>query len=131
MDPLKPLAKRLLRPGDIPVLEYGRHRPTVLKTWRAINARTLTYSSRDQLACLTRRVEQIERRNEIGEIIETSCALGGSAILMCAAKTRYRPMRVFDMFGMIPPPSDQDGPEMHARYQEIAAGRSAGLKGGK
>ena len=32
-------------------------------------------------------------------------------------------MKVYDVFGLIPPPSEQDGPDVQRRYAEIAAGR--------
>ena len=41
-----------------------------------------------------------------GVLIETGTALGGSAITMAAAKSTARPMRLYDVFGMIPPPSE-------------------------
>jgi O-methyltransferase len=124
---LRSIARRVLRPGSIPLQEYARNRPQVLRTWLTVNRRSLTYSSPRQLAHLVRLVSGFERRNVPGEIIETGCAWGGSAILMCSAKSPQRPMRVFDVFGMIPPPSEKDGNDMKARYEEIAAGRSRGL----
>ena len=34
---------------------------------------------------------------------------------------------VYDVFGMIPPPSDRDGTDVVARYEEIKTGRSKGI----
>ena len=36
-------------------------------------------------------------------------------------------MRVFDVFGMIPPSSERDGSDLKARYEEIASGQARGL----
>ena len=38
-------------------------------------------------------------------------------------------MRVYDVFGMIPPPSDRDGADVHRRYATIKAGGSKGIAG--
>ncbi len=38
-------------------------------------------------------------------------------------------MRLFDVFGVIPPPGTDDGPEIHERYAEIVDGRSQGIGG--
>lgn len=50
---------------------------------------------------------------------------------MCAAKSPQRAMRVYDMFEMLPPPSDRDGDDMKARYAEITSGKAVGLDGGR
>jgi asparagine synthase (glutamine-hydrolysing) len=36
---------------------------------------------------------------------------------------------VYDVFGMIPPPSDKDGPDVHRRYEEIRSGAARGISG--
>ena len=64
-----------------------------------------------------------------GIIVETGCALGGSAIGITGAKSKTRELRCYDVFDMMPPPSQQDGADVHARYDEIVSGKSAGLKG--
>ena len=40
-------------------------------------------------------------------------------------------MRVYDLFEMLPPPSERDGDDMKARYAEITAGKAVGLGGGQ
>ena len=37
-------------------------------------------------------------------------------------------MKVYDVFGMIPPPSEQDGADVHERYAKIAARRGKGRR---
>ena len=64
-----------------------------------------------------------------GLVIEAGAALGGSAIVMAAAKGPERPMKVYDVFGTIPPPGARDGPDVHRRYETIAAGRARGVGG--
>jgi len=66
-----------------------------------------------------------------GAFLEAGCALGGSAILIASLKTASRPLFVYDVFDMIPPPTDDDPPEVHDRYRLIAAGISKGIDGEK
>jgi hypothetical protein len=48
---------------------------------------------------------------------------------MAAAKAPERPMKVYDVFGLIPPPSDHDGADVHERYAKITAGEARGPGG--
>ncbi len=48
---------------------------------------------------------------------------------MAAAKAPGRGMKVYDVFGMIPAPSEQDGPDVHRRYEKIAGGEAKGVGG--
>ena len=64
-----------------------------------------------------------------GAIVEAGCALGGSAIVMAAAKDHDRPFYIFDAFGMIPPPSEQDEADAHERYENIVTGNAQGIRG--
>ncbi len=38
-------------------------------------------------------------------------------------------MRIYDVFGMIPPPSAKDGADVHRRFETIRSGRSRGIGG--
>jgi len=89
----------------------------------------LTYLSRPALRQLARAVRSVERAAVPGAIVEAGTALGGSAIVMATAKRRVRPMYVYDLFGMIPPPGDNDDRDVHHRYQSIVEGHSKGLGG--
>ena len=72
---------------------------------------------------------ETERAGRPGLIIEAGTARGGSAIVMAAAKAPERPMKVYDVFGMIPPPTEDDGPDVHERYRKITAGEARGRGG--
>jgi asparagine synthase (glutamine-hydrolysing) len=48
---------------------------------------------------------------------------------MAAAKAPERPMKVYDVFGMIPPPTEHDGPDVHERYRKISQGEARGVGG--
>ena len=71
----------------------------------------------------------VERAGLDGLVIEAGTALGGSAIVMAAAKSPERPMQVYDVFGLIPAPGDEDGADVHERYATIAAGEARGIGG--
>jgi len=95
----------------------------------AVRAEHLTYLKRAGLRDLAGRTLELEQRGAEGLIIEAGTARGGSAIVMAAAKAPERPMKVYDVFGMIPPPSEQDGPDVHARYEKITGGEARGPGG--
>lgn len=95
----------------------------------AVRKERLTYLTDLQLASLVSCVLEAEASGREGLVIEAGTALGGSAIAMAAAKSPERPMLVFDVFGIIPPPTEQDGAAGQERYIDIAAGRSKGLGG--
>jgi Macrocin-O-methyltransferase (TylF) len=89
----------------------------------------LTYLKPDNLRELAARVLDVEKQGLPGLVIEAGTARGGSAIVMAAAKAPERPMKVYDVFGMIPPPSEQDGADVHERYAKITSGEARGPGG--
>lgn len=95
---------------------------------RSVKNDELTYLDGDALTDIHRRVRQIEGQfGDEGILIEAGCALGGSAIVIADAKESARPFYVYDVFGMIPPPSDMDDADVQERYSIIASGQSPGL----
>jgi len=74
-------------------------------------------------------MRSIETNRVLGVVIEAGCALGGSAIVIAAAKSRERPMYVFDTFAGIPAPSDEDGDDVKERYEVIRSGQAEGFGG--
>jgi asparagine synthase (glutamine-hydrolysing) len=89
----------------------------------------LSYLGLVALRTLAAAVTELEAAGVPGVIVETGTARGGSAIVMATAKARERPMKVYDVFGMIPPPGEQDGADVHERYRTIASGQAEGLGG--
>jgi Macrocin-O-methyltransferase (TylF) len=85
-----------------------------------IRAKNLTYLSDKKLASLASTCRAIQNADLPGLFIETGCALGGSAILISSVKSAERPFLVFDVFGMIPPPTKEDTQDVHDRYKAIA-----------
>ena len=103
--------------------------PTVEATIAQARKEHLTYLKAEHLRSLAAVVLDVERRGLPGLIVEAGTARGGSAIVMAAAKSRARPLKVYDVFGMIPPPSEHDGPDVHERYARITAGDAQGVGG--
>jgi hypothetical protein len=50
---------------------------------------------------------------------------------MASIKTPKRRLQIYDVFGMIPPPTDQDTEDVHERYKTISEGKSTGIGGDK
>lgn len=98
---------------------------------REVRADSLTYLGVHPLTDLYEQVKQLDVRGIEGIIIEAGCALGGSTIVMTAAKDKSRPLYVYDTFGMIPPPSAEDGQDVHDRYEKIKSGQAKGIGGQK
>jgi asparagine synthase (glutamine-hydrolysing) len=97
----------------------------------SIRKKKLTYLSNRKLASLTTTCHLIEDFQLPGIFLEAGCALGGSSILMASLKTVDRPLFIYDVFGMIPPPTIEDTKDVHDRYRTIVEGKSQGLEGDK
>ena len=98
-------------------------------TVRSVRKKKLTFLPTRKLNSLARLTLQVEREGIDGMLIEAGCALGGSAIVMAAAKAPTRPLGVYDVFEMIPPPTDEDDEDVHKRYEVIKSGKAKGLGG--
>ena len=83
----------------------------------------LTYLRKNDLRELATIVIDADTNQLPGLIVEAGTARGGSAIVMAAAKAPDRPMKVYDVFGMIPPPSEQDGAESTGATRRSPAAR--------
>ena len=91
----------------------------------------LTYLKPSALIDLYKSVNEPKRKKRDGIIIEAGCALGGSALVIAASKEQTRSFYIYDTFGMIPPPSKQDGDDTHERYKIIVFGKSKGCGGNR
>lgn len=103
--------------------------PEVEDAIARVRAEHLTYLKDQHLRDLASLTVDIEERSLDGLLIEAGTARGGSAIVIAAAKSPERPMRVYDVFGTIPPPTERDGADVHQRYEKIAAGEAKGPGG--
>jgi O-methyltransferase len=95
-------------------------------TARLVQAERLTYLPPRRLLTLERSLREV-RRGVDGDLVEAGVALGGSAILLASNLNGRRQFHGYDLFGMIPPPSERDAEHAHRRYEEIESGRSRGI----
>ncbi len=80
----------------------------------------LTYLEEEALEDL---LFEVQRCNKLpGCFVEMGCALGGSAICIASEKISQKKLKVFDVFGMIPEPTEKDGADVQQRYEEIRGG---------
>jgi asparagine synthase (glutamine-hydrolysing) len=110
-------------------LADGYRRRFLSVTAQRVRDQRLTYLTPAKLRTLERCLHQIEAEDVDGDCAEFGVALGGSAILIAALMGPGRAFVGFDLFGTIPPPSERDAPESHARYAVIASGQSQGIGG--
>jgi hypothetical protein len=103
--------------------------PHVEEAIERARAEHLTYLRKNDLRELATIVADADANQLPGLIVEAGTARGGSAIVMAAAKAPARGMKVYDVFGMIPAPSEHDGPDVHRRYEKIAGGEAKGVGG--
>lgn len=87
----------------------------------------LTYLEKAALTELVEVALKNEQTGIEGLIVEAGCALGGSAIALASVKTKKRGLFVYDVFGMIPSPSEQDDQDVHERYAIIRSGAAQGI----
>ena len=94
-----------------------------------IKAEKLSYLENYALYELSQAVLNQEKQQVEGVIVETGCALGGSSILIASIKEKSRAFYLYDVFEMIPPPTQEDGSDVQKRYETIASGKSQGING--
>jgi hypothetical protein len=96
---------------------------------RAVKDGKLTYLSEAKLAGICATIGGLKGRGVKGTYLEAGCALGGSSILIGALRPASAPFHIYDVFGMIPPPTDDDPPDVIERYKVIVSGKSQGIAG--
>lgn len=114
-----------------PAPELATLPQSVASVARSVQEKGLTYLPTIKLAGLLSLALEMEERQEPGTFVEAGCALGGSAIALTSCKSQDRPFLVYDVFGMIPPPSELDGEDVHERYEIISSGKSDGINGNR
>jgi asparagine synthase (glutamine-hydrolysing) len=108
---------------------YGTRKKTPDTIIAEIHRRKLTYLPKVRMNSIANTIIEIENKKMPGILIETGCALGGSSILMASLKKRKRPLKIYDVFEMIPPPGEHDTQDVHDRYNIISSGKSHGIGG--
>ena len=96
---------------------------------RQVGEERLSYLGAGHLRNLATCIQDIEKAGVPGVVVEAGTARGGSAIVMAAAKSPDRPLKVYDVFDMIPAPGGKDAADVHERYAVIAEGGASGPGG--
>jgi hypothetical protein len=94
-----------------------------------IRSSKITFVSRKKLRRLAQAVYISKTAAPNGAYIEAGVALGGTAVMIAKLKPRSCPLLLYDVYGMIPPPSTNDAPDAIARYDVIASGQAEGIGG--
>jgi len=115
--------------GSIRIKKLSRTNPGIAHLIGQVRRDKLTYLDLPALIDLYQVIAQIESDHRDGIIIEAGCALGGSAIVIAGSKNPNRNFYLYDVFGTIPAPSDQDGVDARERYEVISSGKSEGING--
>lgn len=98
------------------------------ETLNTLRSQGLTFCGRPgKLETLIAVVQRIEQQKIPGIFIEAGVAMGGSAIVTAKAKAPERRLQLYDVFEMLPPPSEKDDPQAKATYQSFVDGRVTGL----
>lgn len=102
---------------------------TVQNLSKQVRQKRLSYLGQGKFDSIYRYIEEIHSENVPGDFTEFGVALGGSGICLARALRPDQRYFGFDVFGMIPPPSDADGVKVQNRYKTISAGESKGIAG--
>jgi O-methyltransferase len=94
-----------------------------------VRGEKLTYLSAAAMHSLDRCLADVKAKGIQGDFYEFGVALGGSAILMASQCHSDRRFVGLDVFGMIPPPGENDDAASHERYEIIRRGESEGILG--
>jgi len=101
---------------------------TLEEILQQLRARGLTFCGRPgKLELLISAVREAEARALAGNFLEAGVAMGGSAIVIARAKAPERPLDLYDVFDLLPPPGAQDDPKSHEAYEYFRGGNVQGL----
>lgn len=100
-----------------------------METASKVKEKNLNYLGDDKLESMSSCISSIKRNGVPGDFVEFGIALGGSGICIATELDNGRRFVGFDVFGMIPPPSNKDGPGPNERYEAIKSGSSVGIGG--
>lgn len=129
-EPIPALLTRMAGPRKrLRFWAFARTHPRVAAVIEEVRRAHLSFLEAEALLDLAEAAASQEKRRIEGMFVELGCALGGSAVVLASAKGRKRPFFIYDTFGLIPPPSERDGPDVHGRYDVIASGKATGGAG--
>ena len=96
---------------------------------KKVRGDNLTYLSNGKLAKIIDATRRLDADAVPGSFVEAGCALGGSTIVIAEKMAQTRRLNTYDVFGMIPPPTEEDPPKVHDRFATITGGAARGLGG--
>jgi Macrocin-O-methyltransferase (TylF) len=100
----------------------------VAETIQHLRTKGLTYCGRlGKLETLHRLVASVEERSIPGIFVEAGVAMGGSACIIAKTKHASRELRLYDVFALLPPPTQGDGDRSMEVYEYFRSGRVQGL----
>jgi hypothetical protein len=98
----------------------------VAETIQYLRGNALTYCGRPgKLETVHEAARSVEAAKVPGIFVEAGVAMGGSAIVIAKTKAPGRELRLFDVFEMLPPPSENDDPKSHEVYRNFVSGNVA------
>lgn len=98
----------------------------VAETIQYLRSNALTYCGRPgKLETVHEAARSVEAAKVPGIFLEAGVAMGGSAIVIAKTKAPERELRLFDVFEMLPPPSENDDPKSHEVYRNFVSGNVA------
>ena len=99
----------------------------VEQTIQFLRSNGLTYCGRaGKLEAVHRLASQVEADAVPGLFLEAGVAMGGSACVIAKTKGPERELRLYDVFEMLPSPSENDDPKSHQTYQYFLSGNVQG-----
>lgn len=98
---------------------------TLAETIQHLRSKGLTYCGRPgKLETLCQLAADVEARSVMGLFLEAGVAMGGSASVLAKVKRPGRDLWLFDVFELLPPPSDADGEAARRVFEEFARGKA-------
>lgn len=94
-----------------------------------VRRNNLTYLSEQKIHNLEYCLQEIAKKSVPGLLLEAGIALGGSSIIIASLMEEEKTFHGYDVFEMIPPPTEEDDRKSKARYEIIKNGNSKGLGG--
>ncbi|WP_432038862.1 TylF/MycF/NovP-related O-methyltransferase [Streptomyces cucumeris] len=95
----------------------------VTETIAFLRSNSLTFSARPgKLEVVHTMADRVEAAGVPGVFLEAGVAMGGSAIVIARTKAPDRPLRLYDVFAMMPPPGDRDDAASHADHTALLEG---------
>src|SRR3989337_2457492 len=92
-----------------------------------LRAKGLTYCGRSgKLETIHRLVAQVEAQGIAGIFVEAGVAMGGSACIIAKSKQPERELYLYDVFDLLPPPTQRDGLRSMHVYEYFRSGNVQG-----